>query len=67
VPPVWPPEPGAQQMQIHLDIEVDDLAAASALAEEAGARLLGSHGDEHEQVRVFANPAGHPFCLFAAA
>ena len=66
VPPVWPPEPGTQQMQIHLDIQVDDLDAASALAEEAGARPLGGHGDEHEQVRVFADPAGHPFCLFAA-
>ena len=26
VPPVWPPEPGTQQMQQHLDILVDDLA-----------------------------------------
>jgi catechol 2,3-dioxygenase-like lactoylglutathione lyase family enzyme len=41
VPPVWPPEPEAQQMQLHLDFEVDDLDAASAVAEEAGARLLG--------------------------
>ena len=40
MPPVWPPEPGTQQMQIHLDFEVDDLAAASALAEDAGVRLL---------------------------
>ncbi len=28
VPPVWPPEPGTQQMQQHLDLQVDDLAAA---------------------------------------
>ena len=40
VPPVWPPEPGTQQMQLHLDIEVDDLDAAGALVEEAGARRL---------------------------
>ncbi len=32
VPPVWPPEPGTQQMQTHLDLEVDDLDAACALA-----------------------------------
>ena len=64
VPPVWPPEPGTQQMQVHLDLEVDDLDAASALAEEAGARRLGGHVDEDEEVRVFADPAGHPFCLF---
>jgi catechol 2,3-dioxygenase-like lactoylglutathione lyase family enzyme len=64
VPPVWPPEPGTQQMQSHLDLEVDDLAAACAVAEEAGARPLGGHEDEDEVVRVYADPAGHPFCLF---
>ena len=64
VPPVWPPEPGTQQMQSHLDLEVDDLGAACAAAEEAGARPLGGHEDEDEVVRVYADPAGHPFCLF---
>ena len=64
VPPVWPPEPGVQQMQQHLDLEVDDLDAASAVAEDAGARRLGGHEDEYEVVRVYADPAGHPFCLF---
>jgi catechol 2,3-dioxygenase-like lactoylglutathione lyase family enzyme len=65
VPPVWPQRPGTQQMQVHLDLEVDDLDAASALAEEAGARRIGGHIDADEEVRVFADPAGHPFCLFA--
>jgi catechol 2,3-dioxygenase-like lactoylglutathione lyase family enzyme len=64
VPPVWPPEPGAQQMQQHLDILVDDLDAASAVAVEAGARQIGGHEDDDEVVRVFGDPAGHPFCLF---
>jgi catechol 2,3-dioxygenase-like lactoylglutathione lyase family enzyme len=64
VPPVWPPEPEAPRMQAHLDLEVDDLEAACALAEEAGARPLGGHEDGAEVVRVFADPAGHPFCLF---
>ena len=64
VPPVWPQKPGTQQMQIHLDLEVDDLEAACAVAEEAGARPLGGHEDEDEVVRVYADPAGHPFCLF---
>ena len=64
VPPVWPPEPGAQQMQQHLDIEVDDLAAASEAALAAGARQLSSYVEPHEVVRIFADPAGHPFCLF---
>ena len=64
VPPVWPPEPGAQQMQQHLDFLVDDLDAACALAEEAGAEPVGGHEDEAEIVRVYRDPAGHPFCLF---
>jgi catechol 2,3-dioxygenase-like lactoylglutathione lyase family enzyme len=64
VPPVWPPQPGAPRMQLHLDLEVDDLDAACAVAEQAGARPLGGHEDEHEVVRVLADPAGHPFCLF---
>ena len=64
VPPVWPPEPGAQQMQQHLDLLVDDLDAACALAEEAGAEAAGGHEDDDEIVRVYRDPAGHPFCLF---
>ena len=65
VPPVWPPEPGTQQMQQHLDILVDDLAAAGAVAEEAGAVQIGGHEDEDEIVRGYRDPAGHPFCLVA--
>ena len=63
VPPVRPPEPGAQQMQQHLDLIVDDLDAACALAEEAGAQRIGGHEDDDEIVRVFRDPAGHPSCL----
>ena len=64
VPPVWPPRPGTQQMQLHLDLLVDDLDAAGALAEEAGAEQVGGHEDDDEIVRVYRDPAGHPFCLF---
>jgi catechol 2,3-dioxygenase-like lactoylglutathione lyase family enzyme len=65
VPPVWPPVPGTQQMQQHLDILVDDLDAADAIAVEAGAEQIGGHEDDDEIVRVYRDPAGHPFCLFA--
>jgi catechol 2,3-dioxygenase-like lactoylglutathione lyase family enzyme len=64
VQPVWPPEPGTQQMQLHLDLLVDDLDAASAVAEAAGAQLLNAYTEPHEIVRTYADPAGHPFCLF---
>ena len=64
VAPVWPPEPGAQQMQLHLDLEVDDLPAAAAVAEEAGARLIGTNDKPDELVRIYADPDGHVFCLW---
>jgi catechol 2,3-dioxygenase-like lactoylglutathione lyase family enzyme len=61
-PPVWPAAAGQQQMQVHLDIEVDDLAAAVALAVEAGATEAGFQ--PQDDVRVLLDPAGHPFCLW---
>lgn len=57
-PPRWP-DPAAPQ-QAHLDILVDDLDAGQVRALELGAtRLEGGR----ESFRVFADPAGHPFCL----
>ena len=53
-------------MQLHLDFEVEDLAAACAHAEGIGARRIGGYRDDEEDVAVFADPAGHPFCLFTA-
>jgi catechol 2,3-dioxygenase-like lactoylglutathione lyase family enzyme len=62
VRPVWPAGPGDQQMMIHLDIEVDDLDIAGAHAVAAGAVV--AEYQPQEGVRVFFDPAGHPFCLF---
>jgi catechol 2,3-dioxygenase-like lactoylglutathione lyase family enzyme len=62
VPPVWPAEPTGQQMQLHVDLKVDDLAAAARFAEQCGARLASFQPDD--DVRVFLDPVGHPFCLF---
>jgi hypothetical protein len=32
-----------------------------------GARLLDDHADDPEEpLRVYADPAGHPFCIFVA-
>ena len=61
-PPRWPAGPGDQQMQLHLDLEVDDLDVATARAVELGARLAERQPQEH--VRVLLDPPGHPFCLF---
>ena len=62
VRPVWPSSPGQQQMMIHLDIEVDDLDAAGAHATAEGAAL--AEYQPQEKVRVYLDPAGHPFCLW---
>ena len=64
VPPSWPAGPGDQQMQAHLDIAVDDVDAAGELAREAGATL--AEYQPQDDVRVWIDPAGHPFCLFVA-
>jgi catechol 2,3-dioxygenase-like lactoylglutathione lyase family enzyme len=57
-PPRWP-DP-AHPQQAHLDIIVDNLDAGEARALELGASRLNG---EIERFRVFADPAGHPFCL----
>ena len=59
---VWPAGPGDPQMQAHLDIEVEDLAAAGEHAVAAGAVLADYQ--PQDDVRVYLDPAGHPFCLF---
>jgi catechol 2,3-dioxygenase-like lactoylglutathione lyase family enzyme len=62
VRPVWPAGPGDPQMKIHLDIRVADLEQACAHAEKAGATM--AEFQPQDDVRVFLDPAGHPFCLF---
>lgn len=57
-PPQWP-DP-ARPQQGHLDILVDDLDAGEARALDLGASLLDA---SPKHFRVFADPAGHPFCL----
>ena len=58
-PPSWP-DP-ASSMQMHLDFDVDDLAATEARVLAAGATKFDQQPNDH--CLVFADPAGHPFCL----
>lgn len=60
--PAWPATPDKQQMMVHLDIEVDDPEAAGAQVVTAGATLAEFQPQQH--VRVYFDPAGHPFCLW---
>jgi catechol 2,3-dioxygenase-like lactoylglutathione lyase family enzyme len=60
--PTWPAGPGDQQMQTHLDIQVDDLAAAVAYAVSLGATVADYQ--PQRDVRVMRDPDGHVFCLW---
>ncbi|EOD63745.1 VOC family protein [Amycolatopsis vancoresmycina] len=59
-PPAWPSAENPQQL--HLDLNVTDLEAAHERVLGLGAKLLD---DKPETFRVYADPAGHPFCLCA--
>lgn len=63
VPPDWPQ--GDPKLQIHLDLWVDDIGEAHARVMDLGARLLkpAEGGDDPDDFQVYADPAGHPFCL----
>jgi len=62
----WPEGPVPQQL--HLDLTVStahDLDAQHERALALGARLLYDRSDDPEEpLRVYADPAGHPFCIF---
>jgi catechol 2,3-dioxygenase-like lactoylglutathione lyase family enzyme len=62
----WP-EPGVPQ-QMHLDMTVPDREQLEAQHERAlslGAHLvLDRTDDPDEPLRVYADPAGHRFCIF---
>lgn len=61
VPPTWP---DGEPQQVHLDLHVDDPRAAHEQAIALGARLLQvSDLDTDEGHQVYADPAGHPFCI----
>jgi len=64
--PTWP-DPEVSQ-QLHLDTTVPDVAALDVQHERAlalGATLLLDRTDDpDEPLRVYADPDGHPFCVF---
>lgn len=65
----WPDNDGVPQ-QFHLDLSVQTREAFDREHERAlalGARLLLDRSDdEDEPLHVYADPAGHPFCIFVA-
>lgn len=67
--PSWPANEPVPQ-QFHLDTAVPDLAALAAVHDHAlvlGATVLLDRTDDPEEpLWVFADPAGHPLCVFVA-
>ncbi len=61
--PQWPD--GPQRQQAHLDLCIADLETAHAEVMGLGAELLQPAQDPSAQrgFQVYADPAGHPFCL----
>lgn len=62
VAPVWP---HGNAQQVHLDLHVEDPRQAHNEAMNCGARLLQEADDldADEGFQVYADPAGHPFCI----
>lgn len=64
----WPEGPIPQQL--HLDLTVSSKAELDAQHERAlalGAELLLDRSEDREEpLRVYGDPAGHPFCIFVA-
>lgn len=61
-PPTWPAAGDEQQMQVHLDIGVRDVATAVNEAVALGGQVADFQ--PQADVRVLLDPAGHPFCLY---
>ncbi|HTR69958.1 MAG TPA: VOC family protein [Mycobacteriales bacterium] len=68
IPSTWPE--GQVPQQLHLDLTVADKVELDRQHERAlalGARLINDESDDEvEQLRAYADPAGHPFCIFVA-
>jgi len=62
----WPSGPHPQMLHLDLTVPtVDELDAQHERALALGGRLrLDRSDDPEEPLRVYADPSGHPFCIF---
>lgn len=67
-PPTWPDGPVPQQLHLDLSVtSIEDLDAQHERVLGLGGRLLSDNRQgPDEPFRVYADPAGHPFCIFVA-
>lgn len=65
--PDWP-RADSDSQQAHLDLDVTDMEAAQEKVLALGATALDLDDEGGKRgFRVYADPAGHPFCLCRAA
>jgi predicted enzyme related to lactoylglutathione lyase len=75
LPPGWTqlsfqrvPETKTVKNRLHLDVLVEDITAATAAAQELGARLVGEvHHGEAGSFQVLLDPEGNEWCLVVPA
>jgi hypothetical protein len=74
-PPRWPDPERDYPQQAHLDLIVDDLAAAEQLVLNLGGATLALKDEsipaaqrinkDVYPINIYADPVGHPFCMMA--
>ena len=66
--PTWPDGPYPQMLHLDLTVPtVEELGRQHERALGLGARVLRDRSDDPEEpLWVYADPAGHPFCIFVA-
>jgi hypothetical protein len=64
----WPTAEVPQQLHLDLTVPtIEELAVQHDRAVALGARVLEDRStDPDEELYVFADPAGHPFCIFVS-
>jgi catechol 2,3-dioxygenase-like lactoylglutathione lyase family enzyme len=67
--PTWPSDDVPKQMHHDFRVpDVEEIKRQRQRAEDLGATLLYDRTeDEGEPLYVFADPAGHPFCILVSA
>ena len=65
----WPERGVAQQLHLDLTVgDIDELNAVHSRVLDLGGELrLDRSDDAEEPLRVYADPDGHPFCVFVAS
>lgn len=60
------PDPTPGRNRVHVDMEVDDVAAAVARIEQLGGKHVEDHEVQGFSWKVMADPEGNEFCIAAS-